>query len=194
MSAEPSLPLDGPKKKAGEQTVNRRCELPLTRKLKQHNSHEEAPPKKSSRGGGEAPSGRQALAASASAHQANIAEYFEPQIGAWCGMHALNNYTGGPHVDRESCRRAADVVLRCLNQDGEQPAENRGDHLHVHSGFLSIDVINVLGAALLGIHVEGRATSWRDLQSARGDFFTRCILSGSRYRCRNTGTCVRYSR
>ena len=101
-------------------------------------------------------------------------DYFERQRGAWCGMHALNNYKGGPYIDRDACRRAADVVVRCLNQDGEQAAEDRCDHLHLQTGFLSIDVINVLGAALLGIHVEGRATSWEDLQSARADAFINC--------------------
>ena len=33
--------------------------------------------------------------------------YFEMQDGAWCGMHALNNYKGGPYIQKEDCRRAA---------------------------------------------------------------------------------------
>ena len=33
--------------------------------------------------------------------------YFERQVDAWCGMHALNNYLGGPYVTQDACKRAA---------------------------------------------------------------------------------------
>ena len=36
------------------------------------------------------------------------APYFEEQEGAWCGMHALNNYMGGPYVTQDACMRAAE--------------------------------------------------------------------------------------
>lgn len=33
--------------------------------------------------------------------------YFERQLGAWCGMHALNNYLGGAYVTKKDCQAAA---------------------------------------------------------------------------------------
>jgi hypothetical protein len=32
--------------------------------------------------------------------RSEAAPYFEKQDDAWCGMHALNNYLGGPYVDK----------------------------------------------------------------------------------------------
>ena len=86
--------------------------------------------------------------------------YFEEQREGWCGMHALNNYCGGPYVTRHDCRSAALQVvnrLRC--------ADAREEHLDSQSGFLSIDVINILGAAILGIHVNEGDTSWSTLRA-----------------------------
>ena len=69
-------------------------------------------------------------------------------------MHALNNYLQGPHVTRNACRAAAAIVSTNLSQAGGGDAEDYGCHLHPETGWLSIDVINVLGATL-GIEVEG---------------------------------------
>ena len=87
-------------------------------------------------------------------------EYFEAQEGEWCGMHALNNYKGGPYVDRDACRDAARGLCRDLSQRGAGDTEDLDHHLDPVTGFLSIDVINCLGAAQLGIHVEGSDTPW----------------------------------
>ena len=79
--------------------------------------------------------------------------YFESQVGAWCGMHAMNNYLGGPYVSKEACRAAAAQVVHRLGAE-----EDVHEHLHPHTGFLSIDVINLLGASQLGMHVDGEPT------------------------------------
>ena len=39
--------------------------------------------------------------------------YFERQECAWCGMHALNNYLGGPYVNQDDCRRPLGVLSPC---------------------------------------------------------------------------------
>ena len=80
-------------------------------------------------------------------------DYLEIQQGAWCGMHALNNFMGGPYIDRDNCRRAAARVVTELSEVHDGDRENIGNHLHPESGWLSIDVMNMLGRALLGIHV-----------------------------------------
>ena len=95
-------------------------------------------------------------------------DYFEPQQGAWCGMHALNNFQGGPYVTRTDCRRAAVLAVKELSEMGIGDAEDIGEHLDKETGFLSIDVINILGCSLLGIHVAGEAVSWRELQESPG--------------------------
>ncbi len=79
-----------------------------------------------------------------------FSDYFETQVGAWCGMHALNNLLGGPYVSQDACCRAAQEVCRRLSQVGGD-AEDRDHHLDPDTGWLSIDVINMLGASLLGI-------------------------------------------
>ena len=81
--------------------------------------------------------------------------YFEHQLGAWCGMHALNNYSGGPYITKEDCRAAARNLIAPLSEVGAGDVERLYDHLDDNTGFLSIDVINILGASQLGIHVEG---------------------------------------
>ena len=91
--------------------------------------------------------------------------YFETQApGAWCGMHALNNFLGGPYVTRDACRRAASRVVAALSQIGNGDAEDIANHICPATGWLSIDVINVLGAGLFGITVEGRAQPWEELR------------------------------
>ena len=80
----------------------------------------------------------------------NPGDYFESQVGAWCGMHALNNLLGGPYVSQADCRSAALEVRRRLTQAGAGDVEDLAQHLNPETGWLSIDVINVLGAGLLG--------------------------------------------
>ena len=90
-------------------------------------------------------------------------DYFEKQEGAWCGMHALNNLLRGPMVDKDACRLAAVRVRGVLGG-----AEVESDHLDPHTGFLSIDVINLLGNANLGIHVEETPTAWEVFKHCHG--------------------------
>ena len=90
--------------------------------------------------------------------------YFEWQDGAWCGMHAVNNYVGGPYVDKQMCRNAARMVVANLSQALGGDVEDMTAHLDPKTGFLSIDVINVLGAGALGLHVEGNTVYWEELQ------------------------------
>ena len=73
--------------------------------------------------------------------------YFEAQEGAWCGMHALNNYAGGPYITRQGCRAARDLV--CKKLYGEEAHDFHSDHLHDSTGWLSIDVMNFLGKYIL---------------------------------------------
>ena len=95
-------------------------------------------------------------------------QYFEAQVGAWCGMHALNNYMGGPYVTQDACRRAARRVVATLSEAGLGDSEDSSHHLDPTTGFLSIDVMNVLGAGTLGIHVEESAVAWHYLQAVPG--------------------------
>ncbi len=88
-------------------------------------------------------------------------EYFEAQQGAWCGMHALNNFLGGPFVDRAACRAAAQQLVRRHRGTG---AVTLQDHLHPRTGWLSVDVMNILGAGQLGIHIDESHTDWAELQ------------------------------
>ena len=66
-------------------------------------------------------------------------------------MHALNNYLGGPYVTQDACVRACSLLVAALPEDSS-------DHLDQQSGWLSIDVINVLGSTL-GFHVEEKSLS-----------------------------------
>ena len=74
-------------------------------------------------------------------------------------MHALNNLRGGPYITQTDCRQACSQVVAALSEAAGGEAEDESQHLHPESGWLSIDVINVLGAAQLGIHVEANSTS-----------------------------------
>ena len=89
--------------------------------------------------------------------------FFDPQQGAWCGMHALNNYClNGPLVEQQDCRNAALLVARRLTDARGGDVELISNHLDPLTGWLSIDVINVLGQANLGLHVEAARVSWPD--------------------------------
>ena len=87
--------------------------------------------------------------------------FFDPQQGAWCGMHALNNYClNGRLVQQQDCRDAACLVARRLTDARAGDVEPISNHLDSHTGWLSIDVINVLGQANLGLHVEAARASF----------------------------------
>jgi len=84
--------------------------------------------------------------------------YYEIQVGGWCGMHALNHYLGGPYITPDSCRRACSQVVVALSEAAGGRAEDSSHHLDQESGWLSIDVINILDQALFGFQVEGCST------------------------------------
>ena len=89
--------------------------------------------------------------------------FFDPQQGAWCGMHALNNYClNGRLVQQQDCRDAARLVAWRLTDARAGDVEPISNHLDPLTGWLSIDVINVLGQANLGLHVEAARVSWPD--------------------------------
>ena len=84
---------------------------------------------------------------------ASESEYHEVQQGAWCGKHALNNLMGGSYVDCDACHLAAQLVVLQLSEfRGDQEIEE--EHFHATTGWLSVQLMNVLGAANLGIHEE----------------------------------------
>ena len=80
--------------------------------------------------------------------------FFQPHEGAWCGVYALNNYMGDPYVTRTDCMRAAVLASSQLSKTAGGEREDIEQHIHPETGFLSIDVMNVLGASVLGIHVS----------------------------------------
>ena len=89
--------------------------------------------------------------------------FFDPQEGAWCGMHALNNYClKGRVVHQQDCRDAARLVAERLTDRLAGDIEPISNHLNTLTGWLSIDVINVLGQANLGLHVDAASVSWHD--------------------------------
>ena len=92
------------------------------------------------------------------AERSSAEPYFEEQVGAWCGLHALNHYLGGAYVTQDACRRAAARAVAALSQKGGGDREAAAHHLDPDTGFLSIDVINILGESVLGLHVEGNDT------------------------------------
>ena len=91
--------------------------------------------------------------------------FFDQQQGAWCGMHALNNYLLGPFVNQDSCRLAAHQVAQRLTDAQSGSEEPMSRHLDPETGWLSIDVINVLCHSNLGLHVDVATTTWRMLQT-----------------------------
>ena len=52
-----------------------------------------------------------------------------------------------PYVTKDACRRAARTVVATLSQVGAGDVEDLAQHLGPVTGFLSIDVINAIGAA-----------------------------------------------
>ena len=101
--------------------------------------------------------------------------YYEIQVDAWCGMHSLNNFLGGPYVTQDDCRRACSQVVTALSEAAGGRRESSTQHLHPQSGWLSIDVINVLGTGLLGLHVEADSVSFDSLALQNGaDVFVNC--------------------
>ena len=96
-------------------------------------------------------------------HQTGPYDHFERQSGAWCGMHALNNLLRGPMVTKEACKLAAQRV-----RESFAGADVESAHLDPETGFLSIDVINLLGSANLGIHVEETPTAWEVFRHCHG--------------------------
>ena len=99
--------------------------------------------------------------------------YFEKQSGAWCGMHALNNLLGGPYVDKRSCETAAEQVTQRLGS-----ADLIDQHLDGDTGYLSIDVINLLCSANLGIHVDESPTAWETFRQEHG---ARALINWNQY-------------
>ena len=78
-------------------------------------------------------------------------------------MHALNNYClNGRLVQHQDCREAARKVARRLTDARAGDTEPISNHLDPLTGWLSIDVIKVLGQANLGLHVEAARVSWPD--------------------------------
>ncbi len=75
-------------------------------------------------------------------------------------MHALNNFLGGSFVDKDACRAAAGQLVRRHRGTG---AVTLQDHLHTSTGWLSVDVMNILGAGQLGIHIDESPTDWAEL-------------------------------
>ena len=55
-------------------------------------------------------------------------------------MHAVNNYRFGPWISKAQCREAANFVVRQLGG-----GDTLSEHLDPLTGWLSIDVLNVLG-------------------------------------------------
>jgi hypothetical protein len=85
-------------------------------------------------------------------------------------MHALNNFClNGPLVQKQDCRDAARLVARRLTDDCAGDVEPISNHLDPLTGWLSIDVINVLGQANLGLHVEAARVSWPDVLRRQHD-------------------------
>ena len=70
-------------------------------------------------------------------------------------------------MTQDACKRAAARVVMALSQVGLGDVEHLVHHLDPTTGFLSIDVINVLGASVLGIHVDGDSVPWPSLQADR---------------------------
>ena len=105
-----------------------------------------------------APEGLSQRPVATDTHQ-HVSPYYEIQVDAWCGMHAINNFLGGPYCTRADCRSACSQVVVGLSQAAGGDVEASARHLDPETGWLSIDVINVLGQGQLGIHVEEHSMS-----------------------------------
>ena len=93
--------------------------------------------------------------------------YYEKQEGAWCGMHAFNNYHLRRCITQDHCRSAAQQVVR-----GLRGADHISNHLDLKTGWLSIDVLNMLGDTHLadnGLGLQVALTAgdtWRQREDA----------------------------
>jgi hypothetical protein len=74
-------------------------------------------------------------------------------------MHAINNFLGGPYCTQADCRSACSQIVVDLSEAGGGDSEVSAQHLDPETGWLSIDIINVMGQGQLGIHVEGPSMS-----------------------------------
>jgi len=70
----------------------------------------------------------------------------------------IEQYLGGPYVTPDACRQACSQMVVALSEAAGGCAEDSSHHLDQGSGWLSIDVINILGQGLFGFHVEGCST------------------------------------
>ena len=85
-------------------------------------------------------------------------------------LHVLNNFLRGPYITREDCRLAAKIVVGELHVLGGGYEESLSNHLDTTSGWLSADVINVLGAANFNLHVDGCLERFRLSRADLGAF------------------------
>ena len=110
--------------------------------------------------------------------QRSVAEdhpFYQVQVDAWCGLHAINNFLGGPYCTEADCHSACARVVAEMSEAGDGDRELSSQHLHPETGWLSIDVINVLGAGQLGIHVEGASITLEAfLAQGTVDAFVNC--------------------
>ena len=88
--------------------------------------------------------------------------FFQPQEGGWCGMHALNHYYGAPVVEKGDC-------LAAVREFAKRTGQREADHLFRESGWLSIEVMNILALTRVPQkHIEESARDWRELQAEDG--------------------------
>ena len=85
------------------------------------------------------------LTALASEDRHSTLPYYEIQDRGWCGKHAINNFLGGDFVTQDACRQACTQVVAALSEATGGDTEDSSQHLHPESGWLSIDVMNLLG-------------------------------------------------
>ena len=76
-------------------------------------------------------------------------------------------------MDKSSCRTAAKQVTERLGS-----ADLIDQHLHKETGYLSIDVINLLCSANLGIHVDESPTAWETFRQEHG---ARALINWNQY-------------
>ena len=74
-------------------------------------------------------------------------------VGAECTPLTITS--GGEYVTQDACRRAHRNVIDDLCVEAGGFKGNPHNHLDPATGWLSVDVINVLGAAICDLHVEG---------------------------------------
>ena len=88
--------------------------------------------------------------------------YFEPQESGWCGKHALNHYYGAPVVEKSDC-------LAAVREFAKQTGQREEHHLFRESGWLSIEVMNILALTRFPQkHIEESAQDWGALRAEAG--------------------------